>query len=502
MLPGSQFQEKKAGLGYWAQRVLEECDKASDGFAADPVHDLRVAIRRCRSMADGFLSVDPDPAWRQMKRLGKPLFSSLGDLRDTQVMMEWVTKLAEPGDAVAASLMAALTEKEANLKLAAQESLATFDRNEWTALNDHLAKRTSTVPTEGLVFQHVALERWVDARELHRHALKNRSGVAYHQLRVGIKRFRYTVENFLPARHSNWSKDLRELQDASGDVHDFDVLRGIMRAHPEIQPEDRARWQKRISEERQKRLNLYRQKMLGNGSLWNVWRVDLPAGKQLEQAGLEKLRTWASFLDPDTAHSSLVARIALQLFDGISQCGILQLSARQREILEGAAVLHEIGRDKSGSGHGGGHQKRGYRRTIKLKPPLGWSEEDMLCVAALVRYHRGALPKSTDSSFVGLDASRRAQLMPLLGILRLANAFDEDHENRVTGIKVEEHKGSLVVLAEGLQALSVTAERIARARYLLESLCQCAIMVRPQTKKASPAVRRVRTNPKAAAVGD
>ena len=106
MLPGPQSQEKKAGLAYWAQRVLEECDKASEGFAADPVHDLRVAIRRCRSMADGFLSVDPDPAWKQMKRLAKPLFASLGDLRDIQVMMEWVAKLAEPSDPVAASLTA------------------------------------------------------------------------------------------------------------------------------------------------------------------------------------------------------------------------------------------------------------------------------------------------------------------------------------------------------------------------------------------------------------
>src|SRR3954470_18837748 len=52
---------KKAGLLYWAQRVVEECENASQDFAADPVHDLRVAIRRCRSMADGFLSVDPDP---------------------------------------------------------------------------------------------------------------------------------------------------------------------------------------------------------------------------------------------------------------------------------------------------------------------------------------------------------------------------------------------------------------------------------------------------------
>src|SRR5580658_4134840 len=96
----------KAGLAHWAARVLDECDKASAGFDADPVHDLRVAIRRCRSMADGFLSIDPDPAWKQMKRLAKPLFASLGDLRDTQVMLEWVQKLAPPDDPLAKELIA------------------------------------------------------------------------------------------------------------------------------------------------------------------------------------------------------------------------------------------------------------------------------------------------------------------------------------------------------------------------------------------------------------
>ena len=115
--------------------------------------------------------------------------------------------------------------------MAAQKSLAGFDRKHWTSLNAHLAQRTDAIPLEGLVFQHVALERWTDARELHRHALRNRSGVAYHQLRIGIKRFRYTVENFLPERHAKWSKDLRDLQDALGEVHDFDVLRAMMRAH-------------------------------------------------------------------------------------------------------------------------------------------------------------------------------------------------------------------------------------------------------------------------------
>ncbi len=491
MLPGSQSQEKKSGLAYWAQRVLEECDKASEGFAADPVHDLRVAIRRCRSMADGFLSVDPDPAWKEMKRLAKPLFASLGELRDAQVMMEWVAKLAEPADPVAASLNAELLRKETGLKAAAQESLAAFDRAHWTTLNAHLANRTGLIPVDGPVFQHLALERWTEARELHRRAFKNRSSTAYHQLRIGIKRFRYTVENFLPARHAKWSKDLRDLQDALGEVHDLDVMRAMLRAHAELQPGDRLRWQKRIADERQQRLNLYRQKMLGKQSLWSVWRADLPTGDALEDAGMAKLRTWASLLDRDNAHSSLVVKLALQLYDGITQCGILKLPADSRRLLEAAAILHEIGR---GEDHGGGgHQKRGYRMVGKLKPPLGWGEEEMKCVAAMVRHHRGALPDASDSSFVGLTAKRRSEVLALLGMLRLANAFDESHDHQVTEVSVKLQNGGLVVSARGLQEFSITAQRLARARYLLESICKRPMMIAALPTQAITRRPRTRT---------
>ncbi len=483
MLPGSQTHEKKAGLAYWAARVLEECDKASVGFEADPVHDLRVAIRRCRSMADGFLSVDPDPAWKQMKRLAKPLFSSLGDLRDTQVMREWIAKLAEPADPVAESLNAELTRKETDLKAEAQKSLAAFDREKWTELNTHLAKRTGLIPLEGPVFQHVALERWMDARELHRHALRNRSGVAYHQLRIGIKRFRYTVENFLPARHAKWSKDLRDLQDALGEVHDLDVLRLMLRSHADLQAHDRLRWQKRIAEERQQLLNLYREKMLGPRSLWNVWRAGLPSGEVLEGAAMQKLRTWATLLDPDQAHTALVIKLALQLYDGVTQCGILKFAARSRQLLEAAAILHEIGRGEES--RNGGHQKRAYRMVRKLKPPLGWTDEDMQCVAAMVRHHRGALPSAGDSSFVGLPAKRRSEVMTLLGMLRLANALDESHDQKVKEITVQAQNGGLRVRAHGLQKLSVTAERVARARYLLESMCNRPIMISPAAARVA-----------------
>src|ERR1022692_4602400 len=232
--PVAPAADKKSGLAYWAGRVLEECDKASEDFASDPVHDLRVAIRRCRSLADGFLSIDPDPAWRQMKKLGKGLFASLGDLRDTEVMMEWVTKLSAPDDPLRIVLLDSLQQKEEALKLVAKEAVSNFDRKRWMALNTHLAERATRVPLDGPVFQYLALERWHDAYELHRTALRNRSAVAYHQLRIGIKRFRYTVENFLLERHQRCSRDLRDLQDALGEVHDFDVLWALVKSHPEV----------------------------------------------------------------------------------------------------------------------------------------------------------------------------------------------------------------------------------------------------------------------------
>ncbi len=488
MLPSSRTHEKKAGLLYWAQRALEECDKASQDFAADPVHDLRVAIRRCRSLADGFLSVDPDPQWKQMKKLGKPLFSSLGKLRDTQVMMEWVAKLSEDHDPIRHTLLQTLAHKETEQKAAAQDALRDFDRKRWLALNTNLAKRTGKVPLEGLVFQHLALERLLDAQALHRQALKNRTQAGYHQLRIGIKRFRYTVENFLPRRHEKWAPDLRDLQDALGEVHDFDVLRATIRAHDDTSPEDAARWQQRIAEERQKRLNLYRNKMLGRNSLWRVWRAELPSGPELEKAALEKLRTWASFLDPDTAHSYRVTRFALQLYDGLLQRGVFSGRPEYRRILEAAAILHDVGRRKSTNGH----LKRGYRMICKLKPPLGWSDEELRCVAAVARYHRGGLPQKTDSYFVGLSARRRSGLLPVIGILRLANAFDSAHDGKVTRISLQQTDGTLNIYGQGLQEISPTAERLAKARYLLEAVSGVNVRISPLLAKpaASSSVPR------------
>src|SRR5579863_6245263 len=270
---------KKAGLALWMDRVLQECDRAGFDFTADPVHDLRVALRRCRSLADGLMVMDPDPAWKQMKKVGKRLFSQLGELRDAQVMEEWVRLLGNTNDPVASSLLQFLAGRETQLKQGAAQALQEFDRKQWRRWSASLPRRANRVRTGSLLFKHLALERWTEAYELHRRALRNRSQIAFHQLRIGIKRFRYIVENFLPEQHAAWSDDLKQLQDLLGEVHDLDVLWTTalqVNAFPEA--DARSKWHSRIDEERTRRVDKYRSKMLGKSSLWRIWRSELPVG--------------------------------------------------------------------------------------------------------------------------------------------------------------------------------------------------------------------------------
>jgi CHAD domain-containing protein len=398
--------KKTTGLRYWMQRVLEECDRVSTDFSADPVHDLRVSLRRCRSMADGLIAVDPDPDWKAMKKAGKRLFQKLGDLRDLQVMMEWIEKLHpvepvavehvvrallpallpseqnsvpigdvstkeprpesqfpteppphRPRDPAAQALLEILARREAEQKREARAALGEFDRKQWRQWSRLLPQRAAHIRPGSGVFKHLALERWAAARDLHNRALRNRSKVAFHTLRIGIKRFRYIVENFLPEEHKAWSNDLKAVQDLLGEVHDLDVLWATALASQifsaevlsseisaaESLPDEifskqqvpsgaelRERWHRQIAEERAHRIERYHKKMVGPDSLWNVWRAGLPQGKQIQALATQRVMLWAKALDPDFAHSEHVAHLALELYDGLAAKRLLGAAASSR----------------------------------------------------------------------------------------------------------------------------------------------------------------------------
>jgi hypothetical protein len=343
---------------------------------------------------------------------------------------------------------------------------------------------------------------------LHRRALRNRSQVAFHSLRIGIKRFRYIVENFLPQQHAAWSDDLKELQDLLGEVHDLDVVWSTalqVNAFPDAA--SRSRWHAHIIQERTTRIDKYKDKMTGKHSLWQIWRVALPQGKQIETAALHRLRLWASVLDPDFPHSDRVTRLALQLYDGLAikpdasetnhlhsnHAGARQLNSSrqgdalrdQRAILQVAALLHDVGRSKREKKS----HKATYRLINRLKPPAGWSAESLHMAAVVSRYHQGALPHAGQASLRGLTSEQRQTVLRLAGILRLADAFDSSRDGRIQRLHVAPHNGFLLVAAQGYSPRDRMAERVAGARHLLEVVYRRPLMVKPLVVKTAKGLR-------------
>ncbi len=479
------------------ERVLEECDRAAAGFEADPVHDLRVALRRCRSLADGLMALDSDPSWKEMKKAGRKLFRALGDLRDMQVMQEWIEKLGPSetnsdkdlenaaGDPVAQKLLHHVHAREAEAKELARKDLDQFDRKRWRQWSRTLPRRAARVLPGSIVYLHLALEKWTAAYELHKRAMRTRSQVALHELRIGIKRFRYTVENFLPEQHARWGDDLKELQDLLGEVHDLDVLWATalaVQAFPDV--ESRRCWREKLNRERARRMERYRELMVGKESLWRVWRAELPSGPQLRAAAMSRLRVWAGYLDPDFAHSQRVAQLALQLHEGLLRAGLLgnesssgmgpETRPEARDVLQAAAFMHDVGRAKGQ----GGHQKKSYRMIRKLERPLGWSARELELAAVVARYHRGALPRPQARAMQGLELPDRHLAMQLAGVLRLAKALDP-RDGTAPKLEVEMRDRVVRVQSAGYSPLDRSAEGVAAARHLLEMVFRLPVMVRP-----------------------
>jgi CHAD domain-containing protein len=264
-------------------RVLEMADKVQDNWNADSVHDLRVALRRCRTMADALSEVNPAPGWKKLKKVTRDLFQALGELRDTQVAKQWVKKLGTAKDPMRRRLLKVLGEQEQEQQREAQKALHQFDRKSWKKWSRKFPAKAEFFPLESVVFQRLALAQLNEAVNLYHQARKLRSGAAWHRLRIGLKEFRYILENFLPQRYAQWSKELKGMQDMLGEVHDLDVLRlRIRKDGARLNPEIAAKWVEEIDKQRKSRLEEFRAKTANKDSSWVVWHKGMEWGRNLK----------------------------------------------------------------------------------------------------------------------------------------------------------------------------------------------------------------------------
>jgi exopolyphosphatase/guanosine-5'-triphosphate,3'-diphosphate pyrophosphatase len=156
----------------------------------------------------------------------------------------------------------------------------------------------------------------------------------------------------------------------------------------------------------------------------------------------------------DEGHAERVRRLAELLFESLK--AEHRMTETHRLYLQVASLLHDIGMFIGSRSH---HKHSHY--LISESDLFGLRRRELAIIANIARYHRRALPQQSHAPFVALDRDERMIVSKLGAILRVANALDKEHREKLANLRVVVEGDQLVLLAGNLSDL--TMERLALA---------------------------------------
>jgi exopolyphosphatase / guanosine-5'-triphosphate,3'-diphosphate pyrophosphatase len=171
-------------------------------------------------------------------------------------------------------------------------------------------------------------------------------------------------------------------------------------------------------------------------------------------------------------HSLQCARLAVRLFDVTAS--VHGLGTREREWLEYAALLHDIGYSIQYKGH---HKHAYYLITHAHLDAFDQREIEIM--AHVARYHRGPVPRpDRHPTLAALKPWQQRTIRALTALLRVADSLDRTHASRVDEIYGSLRKGrvTLEVLSRYDVSLELEAAR-ERGRYF-EKVFGCRLRLR------------------------
>lgn len=126
----------------------------------------------------------------------------------------------------------------------------------------------------------------------------------------------------------------------------------------------------------------------------------------------------------DEQHAEQVSRLALKIFAVVAKKA--SLDRRCKELLDAAALLHDIGYFISYHQH----HKHSYH-LIRHANLFGFTPREREIIANLARYHRKARPRKGHDNFAPLTAEDQELVRKLGGILRLADGLDRRRNRQI-----------------------------------------------------------------------
>jgi len=148
------------------------------------------------------------------------------------------------------------------------------------------------------------------------------------------------------------------------------------------------------------------------------WDTDPRAIRRASVEALARRCTWHE------AHSRRVADLAVSLFD--QTAALHGGDPVERELLDNAALLHDIGEHVSSQGH---HRHGAY--LVEHGQLRGFDPAEIQTLVAAVRWHRRGNPDAGTYPLVDVDQVRR-----LAAFLRIADGLDRGRTGTITGVDV------------------------------------------------------------------
>src|SRR2546422_8917621 len=143
---------------------------------------------------------------------------------------------------------------------------------------------------------------------------------------------------------------------------------------------------------------------------------------------LAAAEAFARSLHFEEAHGAQVQRIALSMFDQVAAA--LGLDPDGRDLLGASALLHDVGYVVGFKGH----HKHTYRLIAHAQLD-GFTPREREVIALVARFHRRSGPKKRHRAWAALARDDRRMVRQLAALLRVADALDRRHSQRLRDIR-------------------------------------------------------------------
>ena len=148
--------------------------------------------------------------------------------------------------------------------------------------------------------------------------------------------------------------------------------------------------------------------------------------------------------EEEPQHVLHVTDWAVQIFENLSSEH--KLGKKELDYLTAGALLHDVGWATATEERP--HHKESARR-IREHSWQNLSQKEREFVALIARYHRKSQPAARHQRYLNLESTRREPLRWLAGILRVADAMDRSHRQKLVLEKLELRPGVCLIHAKG-----------------------------------------------------